>query len=65
MTGRGVYDVSLTIQPGMPVWPGSLPVAVDVVKSIPPGDCKLLCLLLKLKSGDSAPALVLLRGVGE
>jgi arylformamidase len=37
MNQRKLYDVSLTIYPGMPVWPGNPEVAVDSVKSISEG----------------------------
>jgi arylformamidase len=38
MTKRKVYDISLTIYPGMLVWPGQPQVAIDNVKSIARGD---------------------------
>lgn len=34
---RRLYDVSLTIGPGMLTWPGDPPVAMDIVESIPLG----------------------------
>ena len=42
---RKVYDVSLTIYPGMLVWPGNPPVTVDTVKSIARGDSSNISLL--------------------
>ena len=37
MSERKLRDVSLTIHPGMPVWPGNAPVTFDTVKSISQG----------------------------
>ncbi len=45
MTERRIYDVSLTIYPGMPVWPDNAPVTVDVVKSIARGSSSNVSLL--------------------
>ncbi len=42
---RRLYDVSLTIHAGMPVWPGNPPVSVDVVRSIEQGDSSNISLL--------------------
>jgi len=47
MSKKRIYDVSLTIEPDMLVWPGNPPVAVDTIKSI----------------ADGAPARVLLREI--
>lgn len=33
-----IYDISLTISPGLPVWPGDPPVAVERVSDIDAGD---------------------------
>lgn len=38
MAGKKIYDVSLTIYPGMPVWPGQPQVAMDTIRSITQGD---------------------------
>ena len=38
MSERKLYDVSLTIHPGMMVWPGDAEVGLDTVKAIPRGD---------------------------
>ncbi len=40
-----MYDVSLTIYPGMPIWPGHPPVAVETTKSIARGDSSNVSLL--------------------
>ena len=45
MSSRKVYDISLTIEPGMPVWPGNPPVAMDTVKSITSGSSSNISLL--------------------
>lgn len=45
MVQRKIYDVSLTIHPGMLVWPGNPPVAVDTVKSIAQGGSSNVSLL--------------------
>ena len=45
MSARKVYDVSLTIEPGMLVWPGDAPVTMDSVKSIAQGSSSNVSLL--------------------
>ncbi len=45
MTKRKLYDVSLTINAGMLVWPGDPPVTVDTVKAIAHGDSSNVSLL--------------------
>ncbi len=45
MTKRRLYDVSLTINAGMLVWPGNPPVTVDTVKAIAHGDSSNVSLL--------------------
>lgn len=45
MSARKLYDVSLTIYPGMLKWPGNPPVAIDTVKSIAQGDSSNVSLL--------------------
>jgi|GEM_PF-94351 len=40
-----IYDISLPIHPGMPVWPGDPPVSVESVKSIDGGDPSNVSLL--------------------
>jgi arylformamidase len=45
MTERKVYDVSLTIYPGMPVWPGNPEVTMDTVKAIARGASSNVSLL--------------------
>ena len=45
MSANKVYDVSFTIYPGMLVWPGNPPVAVDTVKSIAEGGSSNISLL--------------------
>ncbi|MBI4284399.1 MAG: cyclase family protein [Chloroflexi bacterium] len=45
MKARKIYDVSLTIQPGMLVWPGNAPVTVDTVKALSRGDSSNVSLL--------------------
>jgi len=45
MSARKIYDVSLTIEPGMMVWPGNAPVAIDTVKSIARGSSSNVSLL--------------------
>ena len=45
MTRRKLYDVTLTIEPGMLVWPGNPQVAVDTVKSIAQGSSSNVSLL--------------------
>ncbi len=45
MSLRKVYDVSLTIESGMLVWPGNPPVAIDTVKSIAQGGSSNVSLL--------------------
>jgi len=45
MTERKVYDISLTIYPGMPAWPGNPQVTVDMVKSIAQGGSSNISLL--------------------
>ena len=45
MTRRKVYDVTLTIEPDMLVWPGNPQVAVDTVKSIAQGSSSNVSLL--------------------
>ena len=42
---RKIYDVSLTIQPGMLVWPGDPPVAIDTLQSLASGDPSNMSLL--------------------
>jgi kynurenine formamidase len=69
MKTHRIYDVSLSVYPGMLVWPGNPPVSIDYVKSIaqgassnvPPGDYELLCFPPRIKDGDGAPARVFLR----
>ena len=65
MTERKVYNVSLTIYPGTPVWPGNSKVTVDVVKAIARGGSSNISLLHigTHKDSDSAPARVFLREV--
>jgi len=45
MTGHKIYDISLTIYPGMLAWPGQPQVAIDTVKSIAQGDSSNVSLL--------------------
>ncbi|MEE9399234.1 MAG: cyclase family protein [Dehalococcoidales bacterium] len=45
MTEHRIYDVSLPIHPGMPVWPGNPQVAKDVVKAIARGGSSNVSLL--------------------
>lgn len=45
MSKLKVYDVSLVIEPGMPVWPGNAAVVLDTVKSIAQGDSSNVSLL--------------------
>ena len=45
MTARKLYDISLTIYPGMFVWPGQPQVALDTIKSIAQGDLSNISLL--------------------
>ena len=45
MTEHRIYDVSLLIHPGMPVWPGNPQVAKDVVKAIARGGSSNVSLL--------------------
>ena len=45
MTRRKLYDVTLTIEPDMLVWPGNPQVAVDTVKSIAQGNSSNVSLL--------------------
>lgn len=45
MTGHKLYDVTLTIEPDMLVWPGNPRVAVDTVKSIAQGSSSNVSLL--------------------
>ena len=45
MKQKRIYDVSLTIHPGMLVWPGDLPVNVGVINSIEKGDSSNLSAL--------------------
>ena len=45
MNQRKWYDVSLTISPGMPVWPGNPQVALDTVKAISKGGSSNVSLL--------------------
>lgn len=45
MSLRKVYDVSLTIESGMLVWPGNPPVVIDTVKSIAQGGSSNVSLL--------------------
>jgi arylformamidase len=40
-----VYDISLPLYPGIPVWPGDPPVSVDSIKSIAGGDSSNVSLL--------------------
>lgn len=48
---KRIYDVSLTIYPGMTVWPGDPPIECDTVKSIEAGDS---CNLSQLQIGTHA-----------
>ena len=45
MGKQRIYDVSLTIEPGMVVYPGNAPVTVDEVKSLRTGDSSNVSLL--------------------
>lgn len=45
MTGHKIYDVSLTIYPGMLAWPGQPQMTMDTVKSIAQGDSSNVSLL--------------------
>ena len=45
MTGTKIYDISLTIYPGMLGWPGQPKLAMDTVKSIAQGDSSNVSLL--------------------
>ncbi len=45
MSRRKVYDISLTIEPGMLIWPKNPPVAMDTVKSIAEGSSSNVSLL--------------------
>lgn len=45
MARRKIYDISLTIYPGMLVWPGQPQVAMDTVKSIAQGGSSNVSLL--------------------
>ncbi len=45
MAGHKIYDISLTIYPGMPVWPDHPPIALDTVKSIDRGGSSNVSLL--------------------
>ncbi len=45
MSAHKIYDISLTIEPGMMVWPGNAPVAIDTVKSIARGSSSNVSLL--------------------
>jgi len=45
MSERKLYDVSLTIHPGMTVWPGDPEVGLDPVKAIARGDSSNVSLL--------------------
>jgi len=45
MAGHKIYDISLTIYPGMLTWPGQPQVAMDTIKSIAQGDSSNVSLL--------------------
>ncbi len=45
MSARKIYDISLTIEPGILVWPGDSHVAVDIVESIGRGGSSNVSLL--------------------
>jgi arylformamidase len=45
MTQRKIFDVSLTVYTGMPVWPGNPQVALDTVKAIAQGSSSNVSLL--------------------
>lgn len=45
MAGHKIYDISLTIYPGMPVWPDNPQIALDTVKSIDRGGSSNVSLL--------------------
>ena len=45
MSEPKVYDISLTIQPGMQLFPGNPPFSIDTVKSIPQGSSSNVSLL--------------------
>lgn len=45
MSVRKVYDISLTIEPGILVWPGDSPVTMDIVESIDRGGSSNVSLL--------------------
>ncbi len=45
MSARKIYDISLTIEPGILVWPGDSQVAVDIVESIGRGGSSNVSLL--------------------
>ena len=45
MAGHKIYDISLTIYPGMLGWPGQPQLAMDTVKSIAQGDSSNVSLL--------------------
>ena len=45
MTGHKIYDISLTIYPGMLAWPGQPQVEIDTVKSIAQGGSSNVLLL--------------------
>ena len=45
MSARKIYDITLTIEPGMMVWPGNAPVTIDRVKSIARGGSSNVSLL--------------------
>jgi len=45
MNDRKLYDVSLTIYPGMPVFPGNAPVEIEELKSMERGGSSNVSLL--------------------
>jgi kynurenine formamidase len=45
MKTRRIYDVSLSVYPGMLVWPGNPPVSIDYVKFIARGASSNVSLL--------------------
>ncbi|MFC2018366.1 cyclase family protein [Chloroflexota bacterium] len=45
MSSPKIYDVSLPLYPGMPVWPGDAPLSIETVKSIAQGHSSNVSLL--------------------
>lgn len=54
---RKIYDITLTLSPGMAVWPGTPPIIIEPVKAIEQGDeCNISLLHVSSHSGTHVDA---------